>query len=259
MMPRADPAPDAGDPARAQVPEDGQEAEAGQEEQAGPLGADGEAQADARSQPPPADAQPGAGQQLAARTACRRRRRPPAGRAGAASRRRPSSRSISSAPNAARTQNIRKMSSSEVRDMTRWWPSTASSSPAAAPRVSERNSFWAIRASRSDGQRAGQRRGEPPAERVVRPEQPHAGRDHPFAHGRVDHVFGGVQQNAGVAGDESVVGLVRPAPLVAADQQRVAVLDVVRLVKHEAPGDVQPDEPQDAAHRGGEGRNQPEP
>ena len=43
---------------------------------------------------------------------------------------------------------MRKMSSSEVRDMTRWWPSTASRTPATAPRVSERKSFCAISASR---------------------------------------------------------------------------------------------------------------
>ncbi|MCY1219281.1 hypothetical protein D9M72_312500 [compost metagenome] len=66
----------------------------------------------------------------------------------AASRRRPSSRSISSAPKAARSQNIRKMSSREVLDITRWWPSTASRRPATAPSVSEWKSFCAIRVTR---------------------------------------------------------------------------------------------------------------
>ena len=64
---------------------------------------------------------------------------------------RPSSRSITSAPNAASTQNIRKMSSIEVRLCTNSKPSRASSAPATQPSKVERNIRRAMRAiSRTD-------------------------------------------------------------------------------------------------------------
>ena len=120
--------------------------------------------------------------------------------------------------------------------MTRWWPSTASSSAGHGPQGQRAEELLGDQGQQEDGQRPGQGGAEPPAEGVVRPEQPHARGDHPLADRRVHDVFGGVQQHAGVAGDEGVVGLVRPAPLVAADQERVGVLDVIRLVKDEACG-----------------------
>ena len=108
--------------------------------------------------------------------------------------------------------------------------------PATAPRVSERKSFWAIRASRKMDRvpvRAAPKR-QPKGLSGPKSHMPAAIIHLPDR--RVDDVLGGVQQHPGVAGDEGVVGLVRPGPLVAADQERVAVLDVVGLVEDQVAG-----------------------
>ena len=111
--------------------------------------------------------------------------------AAAASRARVRSRSTTRQPNAASTQNIRKMSSSAVRLITNSSPSSASSRPGHAAEQGRPGHPPGDPGQQQDGQRPDQRGGEPPAERV-QPERPLAERDEQLAQRRVHDEFAAV-------------------------------------------------------------------
>ena len=82
-------------------------------------------------------------------------------------------------------------------------------------------------------------------------------RDQPLADLRVHHVRADVGQAAGVARLERRVRVVAPRRLEAVDQQRVRVLDVVRLVEHQLVRAAQVPEPQHRRQQRDRERPQP--
>ena len=222
----------AGRAARARVPPEDQQREHRQEEQRAPLDRQRAGEQDGGEQPPPGHARRGCSP--ASSAASHRRRR--------------ASRSTSSAPKVASTNSSRKMSSSAVRERTRWKPSIASSRPAAQPRTVEPNRRRPMRtASRTDSTPATAAEKRQPnsgtvvddvpgrahvAVDVLVSERPLADRDEPFAERRVYDVPGDV---------------VLVVPLDALVEQAVRLPGVVRLVEHLARRVGQPAE---AQHRG---------
>ena len=114
-------------------------------------------------------------------------------------------------------------------------------------------------AEEEDRQGADDRHGEAPAERIVGAEEVDAPTDEPFAQGRVDDVFGGGLDDAGVAGVEGVVGLIGPGAFVAEVEDRVAVLDVVGLIEDQAMREVEAEEAQGRADSGDDEQSGPHP
>ena len=151
------------------------------------------------------------------------------------------------------------MSSSEVRERTRWCPSTASSRPATPPSSGGAEQPGGDQRHQQDGQGAGEGRREAPAETRPGPKQGHAEGDHPFAHRRVDHVLRTLQQDVRLAGGEGIIGVFRPRAFVAGHQIGVGVLDVVGFVKDQGAGFIQPDKAQHACQQCRAQRGSPGP
>ena len=114
-------------------------------------------------------------------------------------------------------------------------------------------------AEEEDRQRADDRHGEAPAERIVGAEEVDAPPDEPFAQGRVDDVFGGGFDDAGVTGVEGVVGVLGPGAFIAEVEDRVAVLDVVGLVEDQAVREVEAEESQGRTDSGDDEQGRPHP
>ncbi len=83
------------------------------------------------------------------------------------------------------------------------------------------------------GRRAEERDREAPAEAGVRAEQRHARPDDPLAERRVHDVARIGREDAGLAREEPVVGILRPRRRVAQMPLAPGILHVVRLVEHD--------------------------
>ena len=182
----------------------------------------------------------------------------PAAMAASAYRPRARSRSITSSANAASTQNMTKMSSSAVRDITNSSPSSASSSPATHPSSVDRVIRRAVRARikiAKDPATATANRHpngvspnthSPPAIKIL----PERGVDHELPAGREDAAV--------AAGDQRVpardVVVLHPEP-----QNPQRVRHVIGLIEDHRMRDAEPAEPHERAQRGHQQRPQPPP
>ena len=254
--PSGQPVPDPGHTARVHVPQHGHQPEHGHERQPGELHAAGGSQQDPGQQAPGSPSQPGAPGQHS-------RRRHPAfalGRGGQAC------GQVGSAVVPVHQQRTERGEDEEGEEDVQQTGAGEHQVVALHGQQDPGHTAQEHRAEHplgdqggeQDGQGAGQRRREAPAEAVVGPEGGHAQRDQPLAQGRVDHVLGGVLRGGG-SGGEGLIGVVRPVQLVSGLQESEGVLDVVGLVEDQGVGVVQSGEPQHPRDHGDHQGDDPAP
>ncbi len=287
-----------GGPAGADVPGDDQRGQAEHVPDRVPLGGQGQADADPGAHPPPGDPPPpgpgraarfqagqvraGPGQSPAssvpassvpassapcgvppAAPAMVPPARPPAARPiipsiAAASRARVTSRSTTRQPNAARTQNIRKMSSRAVRLITNSSPSSAISRPAMQPSRVDRVIRRVIRASsRMASEPISAVANRQPNELTPNVHSPNAMNSFPDR--RVHDELAAAGEDVRVPADQHRVPGADVVVLDAVPQDPQRVRDVVGLVEDDLVRHAQLVEPQERAERGDQQRAQPAP